>query len=235
MDNELTVESIDSQIKELRSNPAYYNEYRRGTAEQKELHGKVHELYAKKRELTNSGEADTIGNKGAMTVEDIDSQIDELRSNPAYNDRFRHGTKEQKALHAKAKELYAMKRELAGTDTNGNVRHRSLDPNNIGDLKQQAEAELELLREMGIDTSGEDISEVGQAEVDGYRRIRLIEQGDFDGLSPVMVKSARRAGYGLLEIAALRGFLRTKFEGNNGLKKKILRLISEDIYSAKGA
>jgi hypothetical protein len=228
-----TVESIDAEIAELRqSQPA--NKFRHGTIEQKQYQAKKRALYQQKRDITNAENAtNSEPEPGGPTLETLDRKIKELKADRAYSHPYEYPDSQarHRDLKSKVHSLYQQRQRLL--DAGHNSADQSINSTQTGSLNEQARAELELLQELGIDTTGEDISEVSQAEVSGYRRVRLIEQGNFDELSRTMPGAARKAGYGVLEVTALRGFLRTKFAGNNDLKKKILRIISEDIYGSE--
>lgn len=156
---------------------------------------------------------DNDGNAAEPTVESITSEINTLRADPAYHDEFRRGTIEQKNLHAKVKGLYAQKRELAGTDTNGNVQHTrsadrppvSLDPQHAGDLTQQTADEIGRLEELGVDV-GEEV-EVNQHNLDAYRQLRLIEECDFAAVAPMLSKAAVQVGLPIKDISMIRKFV----------------------------
>ena len=231
LDTIQTVENINSQITDLRQSQSV-DEYRSGTFEQKKYQEKKAALYAQRRELTNA----TITNatsESNLSLSEIDDKISEVRSNPAYGDTLRNGTLEKKELKTKMDDLYRQRRDVTDGDFS-RADDASMNPDNMGNLTSQARSELEQLAELGMDVSGEDISDITQHDVDGYRRVRLIEQSDFKELSNSMPKAARAAGYSIPEVSALKGFLAAKFDGTNGLKRKILRVISEDIYNSKG-
>lgn len=230
LDTIQTVESINSQITDLRqAQPP--NEYKAGTIEQSQFQEKKKALYAQRRELTNKAQSDEA-QSGGRTIDQINERIESIRNNPIYNDSLRNGTVEKNQLHTEMTELYQQRQSLKGDQ----APPVSLSPDNPGSLIEQARQELEQLQALGLDISNEDIeNDMTQDKVDAYRRVVQIESGDFENLSSPMSKAARMAGYSTPEVLAPKGFLATKFEGTNDLKKKILRLISEDIYNSKGA
>ena len=235
----VSVESINTQIAELRETSPT-EQFRSGTVEQKQHTEKLTALYKQKQEITSeaTANANAVSESnssltGNLSLKEIDQRIGEIRNNPAYNDKLKGGA-EKRELHNELNELYQQRQEV--DDGKGNRADRTfLKPENVGNLTAQARAELKHLESLGMDISNEDIGNITQAEVDGYKRVRQIEQGDFKGLSGHMTKSAKDAGYSMPEVLALKGFLATKFSGTNDLKKKILRVISEDIYFSMGA
>ena len=227
-----TVESINSRISELRQSPPAE------IHQQKEYNSKLSTLYEQRGGLTDAtasavkeSNANTAGT-GNKTLGEIDGRIDAIRRDPAYNNRFENGA-EKKALKKELEQLYQQRGEL--DDGKFNIKKKETMNSNMGNLTEQAQLELDQLKGLGMDVSDEDLSNITQHEVDGYKRVRQIEQGDFKNLSAPMSKAAKDAGYSTPEVFALRGFLATRFSGNNNLKKKILRVISEDIYNSKGA
>ena len=227
-----TVEGINAQISDLRaSRPAEQHQ-------QKEYNSKLNSLYEQRGGLTDAAaaaasavkesNANTAGT-GNKTLGEIDGRIDAIRRDPAYNNRFENGA-EKKALKKELEQLYQQRGEL--DDGKFNIKKKETMNSNMGNLHDQAQRELNKLSELGVDISQKDISDMTPERLSGIVHLRLIEEGNFSELSSRLATAGRRAGYPGDEMNAIRGFVNTEFSGDNNLKKKILRIIAEDIYSA---
>ncbi len=174
------------------------------------------------------------------TVESIDTQIAKVRSNPDYlGEKYRHNTIEQKALQVKMHSLYEKKRALSGQAGNQeaeNFNKADRPPgepasfNKVDDLPTQAQAELGKLAELGIDVSKEATDDMTPERLDGIKHLRLIEEGDFQAVAPMLSKAAIRAGLPAEDISMIRQML-PRFKDPDA--KGILREVANYIYNKR--
>ncbi len=162
-------------------------------------------------------QADTGGQDTAAEAAEVDSQIAEIRKNPAYiGTEFVHGTIEQKALDVKIKGLYSRKNQLAGNvadvvkavDGNTSVKETPFDPNKRGDdLQTRGQAVLDELEGLGVDVSEESAEGMTDERLEGLRQISLIKQGDFKTVAPMLSRAAIKAGLPADDVAMIRKIL----------------------------
>ena len=173
------------------------------------------------------------------TVESINTEIAELRqSQPVEN--YRSNTIEQKQYQEKKRALYQKKRELAGNvaddvdadrgDGNRGVKETSFKPNQESDLSTQAEAELDKLSELGVDVSQESTEDMTPERLEGIQQLRLIEEGDFQTVAPMLSKAAIRAGLPTEDVAMIRQIL-PQFKDPDA--KPIVVAIANYIYNKR--
>lgn len=148
------------------------------------------------------------------TVESIDGQIADIRANPGYAGSSNRGTSlEQRNFNRQLNGLYEQREKLQGgnaaakeePEVSGNKQeprgrsrlsdggHEAND-NKSQDLQAQAKAEFSKLAEMGHDMSEESTDGMTQERLDGIQTMRMIEEGDLDGVRQSIQESARQAG-----------------------------------------
>ena len=159
----------------------------------------------------------------------FETQLGELREHPAYMDGMHP---QHKDINEQITDLYKKHSSSQGdnAEPSGDVPKGMPKPSNEPpDLATEAQAELDKLAELGVDVSNEDIVGVTPDRIEGFKHLRLIEEGNFDELGASLSSAAFRVGRSVDEVSMLHGFLR-KAQPNDELAKDILRAIAEHIY-----
>lgn len=176
-------------------------------------------------------------------MNETESQIVDLRENPAYLDSAHP---QHRDVQAQITELYKVKAEAKAesgdsvpSDSNLSLNNMvaSTDkttgkPSGADDLVTQVEAELDKLQELGVDVSNEDKDSAGQPELRGYQRLRLIEENKFQELAGSLSASGLKAGLTVESMGLLHQFLKIA-QPDDVLTKDILRVVSSYIYRSQ--
>ena len=188
-------------------------------------------------------ETESTAESGNETVESINAQIDQVRSE---RKPFQGSRKADNRMN----DLYKQKAELEGTagdmipgsgssktlteDIDGNIgEHKGRDRvSNHGEDDMGTDA-LAAAKEAGLDVSNLNPDDMTEATVEGLKHLSLIKTGDLKTLAPLLSKAANDLEMPRQTVFFLEQFVTKIAQPGDPLSDAILETISNYIYDAR--
>ena len=170
------------------------------------------------------------GNTGAVDTGGIESQITGLRQKIDGMDRLDPQYKEAR------EQLSGLYKQKCGDGLVENTAQtisavaKPSDKPESADLPKQAQAELDKLAELGYNVGDVDRDDLSPERVEGFKQLRLYEEGKFDELGASLSGCAYRAGMPAKNVWFLRNFLREVAQPDDPLSRDIINVVIHHIY-----